>query len=300
MIRVQFWGTRGSITSPGPATWHYGGNTSCVELVGFQSNEPGAAMHPDNPHLILDGGSGLTALQTPLMKGAYGRGQGELHVLISHYHWDHVIGLPFFAPMFVPGNRINFYGASIKNLRTTIERLFTSNYSPLKSAQNLAADLAYHQVIPDAEIDIAGFQVQAAENRHPGQSFTYRVQFGPYVVVYSTDHEAGDRAVDSKLVSLARGANLWILDAQFTTLEWRHREGWGHSRPLEAVKLALEAGVEMAVLFHHDPDHDDEILDQMGLEADEVAAGSMTKVFMARDGMVVEVGGRFGGATTRD
>ena len=96
MIRVQFWGTRGSITTPGQATWHYGGHTPCVELIGFQSNEPGAVIHPENPHIILDGGSGLANLQTSLMTGACGQGQGELHFLISHYHWDHVIGLPFF------------------------------------------------------------------------------------------------------------------------------------------------------------------------------------------------------------
>lgn len=290
MIRVLFWGTRGTITSPGRATWHYGGHTPCVELIGFQSNEPGAAMHPGNPHLILDGGSGLTTLQAPLMKGACGRGQGELHFLISHYHWDHVIGLSFFAPMFVPGNRINFYGDSIENLRTTIERLFTSNYSPLKGAQNLAADLAYHQVVPDEEMDMAGFRVQAAENQHPGKSLTYRVQFGPHVVVYSTDHGAGDRAVDAKLVELARGAHLWILDAMYTSEQRRHREGWGHNSHLEAVRLALEAGVKTVVLFHHAPDHDDRMLDQMGLEAAKVAGGTRTKVLMGRDGMVMDVG----------
>ncbi len=288
MIRVNFWGTRGSITSPGQATWSYGGHTPCVELIGFQNDEPGAAIHPGNPQLILDGGSGLAALQTALMKGVCGRGQGELHFLISHYHWDHLIGLPFFAPMFVKGNRIVFYGDILRNLQTSIERLFASTYAP--QMQSLAADLTYLRVESEG-MEVAGFQVKATENRHPpAKALSYRIQSGPDVVVYSTDHEAGDQAVDAKLVELARGAHLWILDAMFTSEERQQREGWGHSSHLEAVKLALEAGVKTVVLFHHAPNHDDRMLDQMGLEAAKVADGTRTKVLMGRDGMVLDVG----------
>ncbi len=292
MIRVKFWGTRGSITSPGRATWHYGGHTPCVELIGFQNDEPGAAIQPSNPHLILDGGSGLAALQTRLMKGACGRGQGELHFLVSHYHWDHLIGLPFFAPIFVKGNWIVFYGDSVKNLQPSIERLFASAYAP--QMQDVGANLAYREVEPGG-MDVAGFQVKAAENRHPaGATLSYRIQYGPHVVVYSTDHEAGVQAVDTKLVELARGADLWVLDAMFTWEERQQRNGWGHSSYLEAVKLALEAEVKTAVLFHHAPDHDDGILDQIGLEAAKVVDGTQTKVLMGRDGMVVDVDGRNG------
>jgi ribonuclease BN (tRNA processing enzyme) len=288
MIRVKLWGTRGSITSPGRATWYYGGNTSCVELIGFQNDEPGAAIRPDNPRLILDAGSGLAALQTPLLKGACGRGQGELHFLVSHYHWDHLIGLPFFAPIFVKGNRIAFYGDSVKNLRPSIERLFASAYAP--QMQYVGAELAYCRVEPEG-MEVAGFQVKAGENRHPlAKALSYRIQYGPHVVVYSTDHEAGDQAVDAKLVELARGAHLWIIDAMFTREERPQREGWGHSSYLEAVDLALEAEVKTVVLFHHAPDHDDGILDQIGREAAKVAAGTHTKVLMSRDGMVVDVG----------
>ncbi len=293
MIRVRFWGTRGGIVSPGRATQRYGGNTPCVQVVGFQSGEPGAAMRPGNPHVILDGGTGLASLQTTLMGGAWGQDLGELHFLLSHYHWDHIIGIPFFAPMFVKGNRVVFYGASIKDLRSSIERLFTSVYSPFKGTQNLAADLEYRRVEPGG-MEVAGFQVRAAENRHPGGSLTFCIQYGPHMVVYSTDHEAGDPEVDSRLVELSRGAHLWILAARFSSEERQHREGWGHSSHLEAVKLALEAEVETAILFHHGPDYNDSTLDRMGLEAAEVAAGTRTEVLMARDGMVVEVGGAKG------
>lgn len=287
MIRLTFWGTRGSTTSPGRATWHYGGNTPCVELIGFQNDEPGAALQPGNPQLILDGGSGLAGLQTLLMAGACGRGQGDLYFLVSHYHWDHLIGLPFFSPMFVQGNRIIFYGDSAKKVRASIERLFASTYAP--HMQSLAADLVYRRVEPEG-MDVAGFQVRAAENRHPGRALSYRIQYGPHVVVYSTDHGTGDQAVDAKLVKLAQGAHLWILDAMFTTEQRRERAGWGHSSHLEAVKLALEAEVKTVVLFHHAPNHDDRMLDQMGLEAAAAAAGTRTKVLLSRDGLVIDLG----------
>lgn len=290
MIRVRFWGTRGGIVSPGRATQRYGGNTPCVQVVGFQGGKPGAAMRPGNPHIILDGGTGLASLQMTLMRGPWGQGRGELHLLLSHYHWDHIIGLPFFAPMFVKGNRVVFYGASIKDLRSSIKRLFTSVYSPVKGTQNLSADLEYRRVEPSG-MEVAGFQVRAAENRHPSGALTFRIQYGPHVVVYSTDHGAGELEVDSRLVDLARGAHLWILDAPFTQEQRERREGWGHSSHLEAVKLALQAGVETAVLFHHNSEHDDGTLDRMGLEAAKVAAGTRTKVLVARDGMVMDIGG---------
>lgn len=288
MIRVKFWGTRGSITSPGQDTWHYGGHTSCVELIGFQDDEPGAAIRQDNPQLILDAGSGLAALQVPLMKGACGRGQGELHFLISHYHWDHLIGLPFFAPIFVKENRITFYGDSVENLRPSIERLFASAYAP--QMQYVGADLVYRQVEP-AGMEVGGFQIKAVENCHSSNEvLSYHIQYGPHVVVYSTDHQAGVQAMDAKLVELARGADLWIVDAMYTPAERRQREGWGHSSYVEAVKLALAAEVKAMVLFHHAPDHDDKILDQIGREATKMAEGTRTTVLMSRDGMVVDVG----------
>ena len=289
MIRVQFWGTRGSIATPGQAMRYYGGNTPCVQLIGFESDEPGAVMHPDNPQLILDGGTGLTDLQTTLMPRAWGQGQGELHLLLSHYHWDHLIGLPFFRPIFVEGNRLIFYGASIKNLRDSIERLFTSVYSPLDGIQNVSAQLEYRQ-LEDEEMEVANFQIRTAQNRHPGGALSFRIEYGSEAIVYSTDHEAGDPAVDSNLVKFATGARLWVLDAQFDTKERQGHEGWGHSSHLEAIELALEAGVETAVLFHHNPDHDDITLDRMASEATEAAAGTQTKVIMARDGLVVNVG----------
>jgi ribonuclease Z len=288
MMRVKFWGTRGSITTPGPDTWHYGGNTACVQLIGFDHDEPGAAISPGNPQLILDGGSGLALLQPTLMNGPWGRGQGELHILLSHYHWDHLIGLPFFAPMFIRGNRVIFYGASINDLRLSIETLFTSAYSPHKGVQNLAADLQYRQIAPQG-MEVAGFQVQATETQHQSKTVAFRIQYDAHVVVYTTDHEVGNDAVDAKLVDLARKANVWILDAHFTAEDRQRQQRWGHSSHLEAVQLALRANVETAVLFHHNPEYDDKTLRRMEREARAAAAGSKTTVLAGKDGMVIEI-----------
>jgi phosphoribosyl 1,2-cyclic phosphodiesterase len=290
MIRVKFWGTRGSITTPGLENLYYGGETPCIELTGIPNSDPGAVTLPNNPYLILDGGSGLTMLQFPLLAGACGRGDGNLNFLISHYHWDHMIGLPFFRPIFVPGNRITFYGDSEANLRSTVEQLFTSNYSPLKGTQNLAAELAYRQVFLDDDMDIAGFRVQATRHHHPGKALTYRIQYGNAVVVYSTDHGAGDPVVDSRLITIAQDADLWILDGMYTVEECETCLDWGHSNHLAATDLALQAHVRTVVLFHHSPNHDDEMLDQMGQEAVEITAGTSTQVLMARDGLVMDVG----------
>jgi phosphoribosyl 1,2-cyclic phosphodiesterase len=270
----------------------YGGNTPCVEVVGYDGREPGAAARLDNPRLILDGGTGLAGLQEVLMAGPWGKGQGDLTFLLSHYHWDHLIGLAMmpFKPIIIRGNRLVFYGASAQEVRASIERLFASVYSPIK--QSLLAQLEYRE-LDLSGTDIAGFRVRAAENSHPGGALSFRIEYGAQAIVYSTDHEAGqDPSIDAGLVELAREADVWILAAEYTTEESARREGYGNSSHIEAVQLALRAGVQMAVLFHHDPAHDDDLLDRMGREAAEAAASSGMEVLVARDGMVVDVGAK--------
>ncbi len=289
MIQVRFWGTRGSITSPGLSNWEYGGNTACVQLTTYQNHQPGAASHPDNPQLILDGGSGLASLQKRLLKGTRGTKPGELHILLSHYHWDHIIGLPFFAPLFIKGNRIAFYSASVDNLQSSIERLFTSVYSPVKGVQNVIAELSYHQIDPYG-MDIAGFRIQAIETHHPGQTLTFCIQYGPDTVVYTPDHAVGDKVIDANLLSLANMADLWILNGHYTPKELEHHKTWGHSSYQQAINLALQAQVKTVALFHHNPDHDDTTLDQMHLDAIHLAAASNLEVLMAKDGMLLDIG----------
>ena len=136
---------------------------------------------------------------------------------------------------------------------------------------------------------VAGFNVQAALNNHPTPTLSFRLEYGDNAILYSSDHEAGDAERDTGLLSLAEDANLWILDAQFTPEQRARKKGYGHSSYEESVELALESGVDTAVLFHHDPAHTDDMLDSMGENAAELAAGTSTEVLMARDGLVIDV-----------
>ena len=291
MIRLHFWGTRGSIVSPGSNTIRYGGNTSCVQVIGYDSQEPGGSLAHKNSHIVIDGGTGITMLQPTLLKGPWGRGKGELHILLSHYHWDHLIGLPFFAPMFFKGNRVVFYGAEVSSLKASIERLFTSMYSPIKGTKNLSAGIEYREVGPGPTA-ISGFNVRTHMTNHPAQTLAYRLEYGGVDIVYATDHEAGDEAADKDLIQFARSTDLFIIDAQYTTDQKKDYPGYGHSSHLEAVGLARAAEAKQAVLFHHNPCHDDDTLDKMKQEAVEYASGSGMKVRMARDGMAELVGSR--------
>jgi phosphoribosyl 1,2-cyclic phosphodiesterase len=252
VIRLRFWGTRGSTVAPGAYTERYGGNTPCVEVIGYDGCEPGAAARLDNHRLILDAGIGLVPLQDELVSGPWGVGQGDLAFLLSHLHWDHIQGLPFFVPAFVRGNRLTFYAQNAEAVQESIERLFASVYSPIE--ESLLAQLICRSVIP-AGMDIEGFRVQSAPNQHPGGALSFRVSHDKEAVVYTTDHECGDSDVDTALVRLAQGADLWILDAAYTEQERAHHRDYGHSSYAEAVEMAARAGVRTAVLFHHDYEH---------------------------------------------
>ena len=284
MIRVRFWGTRGSIVTPGVDTQRYGGNTPCVEVIGYEGTEPGAAACPDNHRLILDAGMGLALFQDELLSGPWAKGQGDLFFLLSHLHWDHIQGLPFFTPAFMRGNRLTFYAQSASDVQESIERLFASVYSPI--AEHLLAQMIYRSLDP-AGMDVEGFRVQSAPNHHPGGALSFRLDYGEQSIVYTADHECRDPEIDGALVDLARGADLWILGALFTEEEKVTHCDWGHSSHIEAVEMAVRAGVRTAVLFHHSPDHNDDYLDQMGQEAATLGARDGVEVLVARDGLAI-------------
>ena len=286
MIRIQFWGTRGSITTPGASTQKYGGNTSCVEIIHSNSTEPGATIEAESTHLILDGGSALADQQIVQMKGPCAKGQGAVHFLLSHYHWDHLIGLPFYPPMFIPGNCIHFYGTSTQELKSSFQRLVNSVYAPVK--QDMQANFHYHAVNPNG-MDIENFQVSTTKTNHALHTLSYCLERDGKTIVYTPDHEVGDSKTDDNLIHQAQDADLWILDAHFTEKEKKNRVGWGHSSHIEATRLALRAEVKTVVLFHHNPYHDDDQLDQMHEEALQLAEGTNTQILMARDKMVLDI-----------
>jgi len=249
---LRFWGVRGSCPAPGPATAGVGGNTSCATL------EAGGEM------LILDGGTGLRTLGDQLLRG----GPVDTSILFSHVHWDHIQGIPFFAPIFRSDTRLAMWGApEHMTLEAVMRRQMGGPTFPVP-LDHVPAQLSFHPISAGATVAIGPFEVTAASLRHPNGVYGYRIEHGGRSIVYATDTEHQPGTLDAGLIELARGADLLIYDAQYTPAEYAgavgpSRAGWGHSTWREAVNIAQEAKVRQLVLFHHDPDHNDTFLDSI-------------------------------------
>jgi phosphoribosyl 1,2-cyclic phosphodiesterase len=248
MMRVRFWGVRGSIAAAGPETAQVGGNTSCVEVrVG-------------DTLIIFDAGTGLRRLGEALFAEGAGR-PVTAHLLLSHLHWDHIQGFPFFGPAYVPGNRIRVYApercAANGDVRAALDAQMRAPHFPV-GLDAMRAELAFGAVAAGAEWSLGEARVQAAAAKHPNGCLAYRVTAGGRSVVYATDteHDASGR-LDKQLLELARGADVLIYDAQYTADEYAKKRGWGHSTAEEGARLAEAAGIGQLVLYHHDPTHDD-------------------------------------------
>jgi phosphoribosyl 1,2-cyclic phosphodiesterase len=257
--RVRFWGTRGSIPTPGPQTARYGGNTACVSLSG-----------PDGQLVILDAGSGLRPLGHELM--AHRNGAITADILLSHTHWDHIQGLPFFKPLSAPGNTFCIFGAAQEGV--ALEEILRRQMDPMVFPVPLRALAAAIQVkeITEGEVALSGLTVRAFRLRHPGTTLGFRLapEAGGRDFAYVTDNELGEGALypvgaewRRRLVEFLGGADTLIHDAMYAEQIVQARCGWGHSTPRQAVRLAAEAGCRRLILFHHEPEHDDEALDAL-------------------------------------
>ena len=272
--KVRFWGVRGSIPVPGPQTVKFGGNTSCVEV------------RADGQTIILDAGSGLRPLGVSL--GKEFRGQPlDLTILITHTHWDHIQGFPFFAPAYEAQNRIRVFG--FEGARRGIHEAFAGQmeapYFPVSLSQ-MPGGIVFDELAGEA-VQIGKIRVSACRTNHPGICHGYRLDTGAGSICYIPDHEAGraDTGPEAAAVAqLIHEADLVILDAQYTAEEYRGREGWGHSAMEDAVRVARDARAKRLQLFHHDPSHDDEFLDRMLQKARRIAMGSGMRVESAREG----------------
>jgi phosphoribosyl 1,2-cyclic phosphodiesterase len=253
-ITVRFWGVRGTIPTPGPETCRYGGNTACVEV------RAGGEL------LILDAGTGIRKLGQALSQS------GEpIHgtLLISHAHWDHIHGLPFFAPAMAPGNCFRVYGSagSGPHLRSILASQMESPYFPL-SLDDLPNTLEFYELRDDA-IEVGAVKVRTLPLHHPGFALGFRVEAAGKAIVYATDQEplaaanGAEPRLDPQLLHFAAGADLLICDAQYTAEEYRRHVGWGHSSVTDAVRLALAARVERLALFHYDPERSDAAVDTL-------------------------------------
>ena len=271
-MEIRFWGVRGSIATSGPATAEVGGNTSCVEVRCGDSV------------LILDAGTGLRALGVDLMRRGAGRGGVEAHLLLSHFHWDHIQGFPFFGPAYVPGNRVSIYGAPLggKPVHEAFAAQMRPPHFPVDMSAMRAA-LDFRDVAPGEALPVGEARVRTAVGRHPDGCLVWRVEHGGAAVVYATDteHDGDTGEIDGGLLDLARGADLLIYDAQYTADEYCSKRGWGHSTAEEGIRLAEAAGVRQLVLFHHDPGHDDAEVERIEAAARARFAGAIA----AREGL---------------
>jgi phosphoribosyl 1,2-cyclic phosphodiesterase len=253
-VRVTLWGTRGSLAAPGPETIRYGGNTSCVEVRG-----------KNDALLVLDAGTGIQRLGA-----AVEGGEERIDLLLTHLHMDHIQGLGFFEPLYEPGREIHIWGppSPTLDLRTRLARYLSPPLFPVR-LRDLPCRLTLHNVPPE-RFEVGGLEVEAELVCHPGSTVGYRISEGRRAVAYLPDHEPALGVCDfpgepewTSGFDLAAGADLLIHDAQYTTEEYRARIGWGHSAIWDAVVFAGLAGVRRLVPFHHDPTHDDAMLDRL-------------------------------------
>ncbi len=294
-MRVRFWGTRGSIATPGPGTNRFGGNTSCVQLT-----TTGGA------HFIFDCGTGARALGAELVARA--RGPLSVTILLSHTHWDHIQGFPFFAPLFIPGNRITVCGpeGSARSLREVLAGQMEFTYFPVDIAQ-LPATITF-QELGEGTHEMGGVRILAQYLHHPAMTLGYRIEADGASVVYLCDHEpfaetlshdsdsTHDHASmahegDRRHARFMSDAGLVIHDAQYTPEEYPAKKNWGHSTYEYAVDLAGTARVRQLALTHHDPAHDDDFVEEVEGRARRYAEqrGHPVQVCCAYEGLELTV-----------
>ncbi len=272
-MAVRFWGVRGSIACPGPNVARYGGNTPCVELI--------CGRHT----LIFDAGTGIRQLGHALIKAA---NTTDFDIFLSHGHIDHVVGLPFFAPLFVKDQVVRVWGGNLQaagGVKQAVRKLMSFPFFPLQ-VDALQARLEFNDFSAGDTINPQpGITLRTAPLNHPGGATGYRVDFNGSSVAYVTDIEIGAGPLDPVLVDLIKGVSFLILDTTYTNEELPSHAGWGHSTWQQGIELANAANVGKLCLFHHDPEHDDDAMDRIAAKAEAIRPGTV----VAREGLKVSV-----------
>ena len=268
-LSVHFHGVRGSIAAPGITTARVGGNTSCVEVIAGDTR------------IVLDAGTGLRALGDRLIT----TGPTATTILLSHLHWDHIQGLPFFTPIYVPGNWVEVVtgGNGVKPLEAALRRQMSAPFFPVE-LDDVRGQLRWREPRIGEAFHVGDVRVTMAKLNHPDPVYGYRLDYAGASIVYATDTEHF-ACVDPNLVRLAAGADVLIYDAQYTPEEYPGKVGWGHSTWEAAAALAATAGDRQLVLYHHDPRRSDEQVAAIEARAAAVRPGTIA----AREGQVLHV-----------
>ena len=252
-VTLRFWGVRGSIPTPEPDKMQFGGNTACVEIDSGDET------------LIIDAGSGIRNLGAELSLRNSGQ-RLNVHLLLTHFHWDHLQGMPFFSPLYVGGTDVTFYSSCHPDrLRTLLEGQMAPPYFPV-SFKYLSAHRHFVELKQAGHV-ITSALVHPFPMNHPQGATGFRIETNGTVITHASDFEPGDAKFDKVLREFAQDADVLIFDAQYTPEEYPNRRGWGHSTWAEAARVAAECDVHRLILFHHDPGHDDAFMTEIEAEA---------------------------------
>jgi phosphoribosyl 1,2-cyclic phosphodiesterase len=270
-VNVKFWGVRGSIACPGPATVRYGGNTPCLEVrCGGQT-------------LIFDGGTGLRPFGDAIMKSGTVL---DADLFLSHCHLDHVAGLPFFAPLFAPKHKLRIWAGNLPPnlpLKTALRTMMSPPLFPI-DVESFRADIEYRDFKPGTVMTPRkGVELKTAMLNHPGGAVGYRVEYGGKVLAYMTDTELPAGRIDPQQLALAANADLLVFDCTYTESEIDSHRGWGHSTWQDGIRFANEAGARTLCLFHHDPSHDDGMMERIERQAAAARPGTIA----AKEGLAI-------------
>ncbi|MEK6962892.1 MAG: MBL fold metallo-hydrolase [Nanoarchaeota archaeon] len=283
MTNIHFYGVRGSIPAARPSHMNYGGNTSCV--VAAVGNEL----------VVIDSGSGMVKLGEELMGTAFGQGHGKLHLLQTHFHWDHIQGLPYFKPIYVSGNELHIYGEgkTIDGKEYSIEELLRgmmkAPYHPVPYEATPSQKI-HHELQPGSKLYLPHAEIEAVRVNHPNGGLGYILHSDEGNVAFLWDHEHDHAEIDKSLREKLQGTEVLIYDTFCTEDEYHGRngqfskKGWGHSTPQEGAKLAQDIGAQRLFLMHHGP-HDDQKLDQIVQEV----RHKFPNTYAAQEGMQIEV-----------